>query len=281
MLKKLMKYDFREQGREQWPLQLAVVVGGLLAGICLAVIMTAAMTAPEVSQPTPMHTILIVLITLIMICIMASSIITQVLVAKQYYQNCFSDEGYLTFTLPVKTTDVLVSKLLTGGAWVMINLIAVLIGLALFLLVGFGATPYSAEIAEGFAELKAEFVRMGLEVNVPWICIKYFLLLLISSVAGVAMLQFVVTLGNQLAKKHKVLCAVAIYLLLSFVISIASSVLCNGFMLPLYLNPEPSAQQLASAFDTAMVGSLVLCTVCMGVLFFFTDRTIKTKLNLE
>lgn len=44
----------------------------------------------------------------------ASSIITLIFILMRYYKNFFTDEGYLTFTLPVTPHELLWTKLISG-----------------------------------------------------------------------------------------------------------------------------------------------------------------------
>ncbi len=124
MLKKLIKYDFRDQGKLLWPLHLALLLGSLIAGFCLMYNLNSLRNIAENAPMSALRVISMVVITLVMSAIIASSIVTIILVGRQYYRNCFCDEGYLTFTLPVSPSQVLLSKLITGSAWSIINLVA-------------------------------------------------------------------------------------------------------------------------------------------------------------
>ncbi|MDO5111154.1 MAG: hypothetical protein Q4E65_02500 [Clostridia bacterium] len=283
MLSKLMKYDFRDQGRLQWPLQLGVLLGGILAGFCMSYfVRTAQMMGDQQQGPHTMQIVMVVIISLVMILIAASSIITQILVGKQYYQNCFCDEGYLTFTLPVASSKVLLSKVITGSIWILINLLAVLIGVGLFLLIGFGFdAKISAEIAQGFAELKAEFAQFSTGFDLTWFIIQYVALTLISAVASVVMVDFVVTLGNQLARKHKILCAVCLYFLVTFIISAVSGVISSAMMLTVMSAGEVDWNVYFSAMNGVFTFTLVMSVVITAVMYYITDRMLKNKLNLE
>ena len=49
---------------------------------------------------------------LVIACVMAiiaSAVVTELLVFVRFYKNFFTDEGYLTFTLPVSRKDLLLS----------------------------------------------------------------------------------------------------------------------------------------------------------------------------
>lgn len=282
MLSKLMKYDFRDQGRLQWPLQLGVVLGGIVAGFCMAYTMRTAQMMEQPSGPKALQIIMIVLIALVMMAIAASSIITQVLVGRQYYQNCFCDEGYLTFTLPVSSRKILISKVLTGSLWVLINLVAVLVGVGLFLWIGIGFNAEaSAEIMEGFAKLKAELAASPIAGSITGFIIQYVVLLLVSTVSSVVMVDFVVTLGNHLARKHKILCAVGLYFLLTFIVSALSGVVTSAMMVSLMRVGDFDWGVYVTSMNGVFTVSILMSFVMTVVMYYFMDRIVKNKLNLE
>lgn len=283
MLKKLMKYDFRDQGKTLWPLHLALLLGSVLAGFCLLYYMSSLQKMAEgVMRISAMQVVSIVVMALVMIALMASAIVTQILVGRQYYNNCFCDEGYLTFTLPVPSSTILLSKLITGALWTLINVLAVFLCCALFLLIGFAGI---AEAKEGFwqlmSELKSAMEQIGLGGQLVPLIVRYTLMLLIGSFSSMAMLMFVVTMGCQMAKKHKALCIVALYFLLTMVISCISGVMSSTITLRYMMQETFEAAQFVKSFNLVMLVTTIFSVVLGGVLFYFTDRTVANRLNLE
>jgi hypothetical protein len=62
--------------------------------------------------------------------------VTLFLVARHFYTNIYSDEGYLTMTLPATVTQHIISKTVSGFIWLMINALVMLIGVALIVFLG-------------------------------------------------------------------------------------------------------------------------------------------------
>lgn len=283
MLKKLIKYDFKDQGKSLWPLHLALLGGSVLAGISLQYFMRSmkAMTEEAVGM-NAMQTITMIVMILFFSCLMASSIVTLVFIGRQYFNNCFRDEGYLTFTLPVTPSQVLLSKLITGTVWTIINLVAVLLCCAIFLWIGFsGFAEIQESFAKFYAEMAAEFAKAGFSVNLPLLVVKYLLLTIISSASGVAMLHFVITMGSQIAKKHKILCAVGLYLLLTFALSCVSSLMSSFMTIRMMNMTEFVFDEFIRVYNIALLMGTGLSVVVGGLLFYFTDRTLSNRLNLE
>ena len=55
------------------------------------------------------------------LAIAAGSIAVTVCVAVRYYKNVYTDEGYLTNTLPVTARQIVISKLSVGILWSIIT----------------------------------------------------------------------------------------------------------------------------------------------------------------
>ena len=58
--------------------------------------------------------------------IFAIVVATYVYLAIRFQKNLFSDEGYLTHTLPVSPTKLIWSKMLVAWAWIAIDLVCVI-----------------------------------------------------------------------------------------------------------------------------------------------------------
>ena len=106
MLKKLLKYDFGAVIK-LWSLgALAVLLLSAGGGLCMRILSSDRPFHGMINLVAGLGTFLSVL------SVVAFSILTFILLAMRYYKNFFTDEGYLTFTLPVKLHTVINSKLI-------------------------------------------------------------------------------------------------------------------------------------------------------------------------
>ena len=62
----------------------------------------------------------------------ASVIVTLVSVIKNFYDTLYGRQGYLTFTLPVKCSTVLLSKIIASVVWIIVGFLVM--GLTLFVI---------------------------------------------------------------------------------------------------------------------------------------------------
>lgn len=220
MLRKLIKYDLRSLSRFLIILHAFLLVSAFLIRFFLM---------SRIHADTPENEMQFLLITIILLCTMllsGISIGTQLLTAVRFYRNLFTDEGYLTRTLPVTNRQHLISKTVAGTIWCAINL--ALTYLALYIILW---TPFvSSVITENKQEILEELGISGTYDMASFrnVMIVYFLFNLISCVATVVMIYASITIG-QLFSGHRVLGAVAAYFVISTVISLFLMILITVF----------------------------------------------------
>ena len=104
MFRKLLKYDIKSIANIWLIMSATVLAMSVFAGFCVKDII--------INTNNPDYfpwSVIGVMITYI--AYIAFGIITSILVYLRFYKNFFSDEGYLTFTLPVKRSHLLLSNL--------------------------------------------------------------------------------------------------------------------------------------------------------------------------
>lgn len=102
MFGKLLKYDFEAMAKSLLPIYLLMIVASLITNLLLmtkyntpSIIATAAFSA---------------------ICV-AAVVITLVTTVRRFRHNLLKDEGYLMFTLPVSSTQLILSKAVAALIW--------------------------------------------------------------------------------------------------------------------------------------------------------------------
>ena len=126
MFKKLFKHDLKSVIRFIVPI-LLVLVALTLVGAIDAIAL--GRVATSMSEDASFLDIMLVMMTyflllLVIIAIGAIASVVQILVLVNYYKSTVSDEAYLTFPLPVKPRDILISKLLNSSLWSIVMTIA-------------------------------------------------------------------------------------------------------------------------------------------------------------
>ena len=130
----------------------------------------------------------------------------------RFYKRCFPDEGYLTFTLPVTTHQILLSSLVNTIIGEIIMLVAVCLSVGIAAVLFLAAFPENLIWADVSVGLKEAFSQM-------WVSLAEHLDVLASmTVTGIigALSELIVrmlavTIGAMIAKNNKILAAVGVY----------------------------------------------------------------------
>jgi hypothetical protein len=289
MLKKLMKHDFRALSRTLFPLQVGILGGGLVATLLTALtIRLGEHTATEGGSALLRQLIMGVSATasvLIGIAIMASALVTLLLICYHFYRSFLGDEGYLTFTLPVPTSKLIWSKLLTGMFWTAINAVVILVTLLIFSV--FGTTSNSivnTEVLQAFRMFFTDILPKASQyVNVPLVAVEFVVITILALASQMLEIYFAIVVGGQVAKKHRILAAIGMYLLINMGVGIVSSTFMSLIALGEGVaNLSFNTAQEFSVVMTSVFGWFGVLFAGLSVLFFFLIRSIlKKNLNLQ
>ncbi len=111
MFRKLLKHEFRAT-RGFLGIACAAAVGsGLLGGCSLRYLIYAADSQTDASVPVVFFALVLVAAFFALFACCVAMLVMQV---GRFYNSRFTDEGYLTFTLPVSGHQILLSSLVSG-----------------------------------------------------------------------------------------------------------------------------------------------------------------------
>ena len=117
MLGKLIKYDMKSLNRFLPVLHLFV----LLASILIRLFITGRI-APQ-SSTRQVNFMFVLFFVLYFMIITALTTGTYLIAGIRFYKNMFTDEGYLTRTLPVTNGKHLLSKTIAGSVWALVSVL--------------------------------------------------------------------------------------------------------------------------------------------------------------
>lgn len=208
--------------------------------------------------------------------IFAIVIATIVYLGIRIQRNLFSDEGYLTHTLPVTPTQILLSKVFIIWTWCVIDFICVVV--SIFTLVAYKETLPAIldSISTLFGTLMGSF---GFSDQ-----IEGFLVILgaLTQYLGfyTMLLLFSMCLGN-LFKSHKILGTILSFFGLNIILAFVNTMIT--FIIP---GLSPFMQTITQSNVSVYSGRLMIFTLVWNllcsVLFFLGSRYILTKkLNLD
>ncbi|MDP3446879.1 MAG: hypothetical protein Q8S22_02350 [Eubacteriales bacterium] len=289
MLKKLMKHDFRALSRTLFPLQIGILGGGLVATLLTALTIRLGQNTANTGGSALLRQLIMgvsaTASVLIGVAIMASALVTLLLICYHFYRSFLANEGYLTFTLPVSTSKLIWSKLLTGMFWTLINGVVIMVTLLVFSVFGTTTDSFAnMEVLHAFRLFFTEILPEAAQyVNVPLMAVEIVVISIIALAAQMLQIYFAIVVGGQVAKKNRILAAIGMYLLINMGVGIIST----SFMSLVAFGEGVSSMALetvqeVSRFMTSVFGWYGVLFAGLAVLFFFLIRSIfKKNLNLQ
>lgn len=272
MLKTLFKHEIRSIRRFLLPTLILSPVLTLFA--CLVGIVAMSNASPILVIPmTFLYVILIVVLGL-------SAVAVPILVIVRYYKNNFSDEGYLTFVLPVETWKMTLAKLLNAMLWQTVYILIVLAELFLVITVPVAITMGANifEIAAGILiVIGGALDLLGSSASYILLAIETILLFLVS-IGSQTLLYFVsITLGAVIFQKHKVLGAILAYFATNAILSFVTTMIQIIPSVALEVSAQNGALWGMHFF---MIVQIVFQIALGALLWIVNDRLLTRKLNL-
>lgn len=281
MFATLLKYEFRRTKNILLPLNLGGIAIGAV-GYFIMLIFTKLMENPdsEISIVAPL--LYLLWMGLIMMLALLSTAVT-IILCLQFYREKFTDQGYLTFTLPATTHQILLSSYLNFLIWMIVNTIVTIIG------IGMMFTPIVSMALKKISE-------MGLDISYLWALIKeylaqilpsgvlftvsYIMLFISSLFYGITLPYLAITLASVLVKKMKLLLAVGIGYGMSMVMGIIPSILAmiEGIITGMLVANNDLSVYAPGSISYIITSILYMAFAIGG--YFLMHHLVKKKLNL-
>ena len=277
MLKKLLKYDLKSVFKYWWIAALASLGLSVVGGFCISIL------SAEKEPPTAIMVLIVFALIFTVIGLVAFSILSYILIYVRFYKNFFTDEGYLTFTLPVKRSQLLNSKLITCVLTMFCTITVIFIDIAIMIAIGVGDSFY-AEIQSVMSQLYAVLLETPVSAWIYICCwiVMFVVFLVLSSVFSTLFIFACITFAAVITKKAKVVAAIGIYYVANGFIS--------GFVQILYMFGIGAVVDWISALEdkiippviTLIIACIILlvaliCWLIYTLEYFMLDR----KLNLS
>ena len=260
MLTKLMKHDIKNMGRLLLPLN-AIVLLMTLAGVILR--------ATGLFDLENVGPLLGILLTTYVIGMAVIAVVSYFYPIIHYYRNLFSRQGYLTFTLPVSTWKILLSKTVVGFGWYLVKITVALF--SVWAITGFMRIP-SHYLANINMYLMRE-IEMTFSTLVTWTVVVMLTSLLWSLLTA----YFSISIG-QLYAKHKIIASVVAYVAIYTLMQILVTIVLLPFLMTGAMVNGPGVHTVVSV----SFYSTLIFTIVFSILFYiFSGIIIKKKVNLD
>ena len=269
MLGKLIKYDLKSLNR------FLILIHALL--LLSAFLIRFFLTGRIISGAPQANLFLALSMTLGFMIIMAVTFATAIIICVRFYKNLFSDEGYLTHTLPVTRGQHLLSKTIAGSIWSCIDTLLLLASLYIV-----AATPYTLHVLRQNGDtIIQEFGCADINMSPGTFIFIFIAFCCFGAISNVITYYACITIG-QLIPGHKILGSIAVYFALTTVISMISLMVLAIFGLFGSTASIINADSFVPAkyfLDTLKL-SAILALVIDVVLYIITYYIMKKKVNM-
>ena len=275
MLKKLMKYELKSTGRFFLPAYVALAVVAVINRLFIEFndnyynsYYYTSSSAVDISQGT--------VIFLYVVLILITCVLTFAIMVQRFNKNLLSDEGYLMFTLPVKTNELLFSKVFTSMIWSFTTAIVTVLSFMILFADKWFFSNFYTVIQELFIHLQ----RYGLGAHFTAWVIEFIIIAFLGSASAVLMSYAAIAIGH-LSKKYRTFTAVVAYIGLlvvnQFFYSVVNTVLFQSDWFYFWWIDLETTTQTHCVFIIGICVSLVLA---VGY-YLIVNHVLTNNLNLE
>lgn len=277
MLGKLMKYEFKATRRVFLPLFGLILVFAAISRFFFSYNLDR-----QQNSSTSAAAVTSIISTLIYaILIAVAFLMTLVVMIQRFQHNLLNDEGYLSFTLPVKVHSHISCKMIVSLVWIVLSVVVTILSIMIFA----SDERLISNFWEGIREMWQAISAYGAQC---WALLaEYFLLALISALHEILKIYTCITLGN-FSSKHKLLAGFGVYLGFNIVEQVISTMTFGNLnifdILGLALFGSSYIRTAESAISYQLVHlwiPILFAAVLGTAYYFFTNWLLSKKLNLE
>lgn len=212
------------------------------------------------------------LLLVYMFSVFCVSVGSQIFLAVRFYKNMYTDEGYLTFTLPVKPWEHIFAKVSVASLWILIDIIVIIASILILVM----NKEVMADFVPAWNEMVSE-IRANNVMGVSEVILTIVVLLL--SLVSVPLLYYVSISIGQLFHSHKLLASMVTYFIIANVIKIISAVGSSVYMLS-SVDKLIATDGMGFYSDMLLASVIGLAIMCVGF-WMVIQYIMSRRLNLE
>ncbi len=271
MLKKLLKYDLRAMLKYWWIAALSSFIMSIIAGGCVNLLLS------EYELPIAITILSVLFIVVDVIGLSGFVILSSILVYVRFYKNFFTDEGYLTFTLPVKRASLLNSKLISGTFVMILTTVAAIFNLCVTFAIAFWRDFFNSEMLEVIA-FEIEEAQKALGGYLIIYAIEIIALFVVALLTSVLFISICITFASVITKKARVIAAIGIYYVVNATVNgITQLVYMIGLDYVVGRLPE---NNINGSIAVIGFGVILLFALIASLLYTLEYWMLDRKLNL-
>jgi hypothetical protein len=282
-----LKYDFQSVFRLWWILAVSMLGAAILSGLGIRFFSQCSVSD---NVPDGLHVLSTFVMMGSMFCMIAMVMgmtVSFILVFWRMYTHFYTDQGYLTFTLPVKRSTLYLSKVIMGTLLQAATILVLLVGMLFIVLI---APP----TVDGQFLINTEvFTAIGRSLAGLWDVCGGWLLLWVPTVLAILVLlglfqsgliYLCITIGAVVAKKHKLLAAIGIYYAVNMGVSLVSEFilifLAVGIAAIIFAAVAAGGAVMGLTITAVLLIVALAVATLAAIVHFMTVNKIEKKLNL-
>lgn len=274
MLGKLLKHDFKALFKYWWIAAIISLGLGVAAGFSIPI----AISENDIPPILRVSTIIAIFVAIMGIGVFSAFSVVMIFI--RFYKNLFTDEGYLTFTLPVKRASILNSKLISAVLFTIATSFIIFTAILTALLIGFSSEIFTVRFLNGLRDTVLEIYNYTGAYIYIYIVAAVLLYISVTTLSTLFLFNCI-TFASTITKKARVITSIAIYY-------VANSVFTSVLQI-LYLF---SGSYIADKMDTLsenmynpIISLILLCALVFvalinGILYTIEYYMLDRKLNL-
>lgn len=292
MLGKLFKYEWKGL---RFPMLIMLIV---LAGTTVLTCSIIVTINPKYDETFTWYSVMALVLSIFLYYfgVIGCSLGVMLIIAIRFYKTCYTDQGYLTHTLPVSTQKILNVKLISSVAAVLFLILAVAVSLLVIANVGINhilsiaiaeSNGYLGDVAEArrlfFREMSIVFSEfedeLGISLGMYIVYLTAYFVIAI--IANVVTILGCVSLG-QLYTKHRIIGAIAAFFAVQFILKILGYFATMPMYAKLMRADKYYEEYTAFGLASPTMNLTLLFSVIIAVIMYFINLHMLTKkLNLE
>lgn len=260
MLKKLLKYDIKSLGHTMLPIFGATI----LLAILTIMFQELSDLTPIFRLPKGIITILSVIMTLGIV------FITYYFGIEKYYKHIVKDEGYLIHTLPVKKSQIIISKLISQILFQIVSIIVLIISLCII------TRTDITEVFDAIANIFEYFTHYSITILILLISI-----MTITYIVSTLLIYLAISFGQKHSAnklRNSIIYGIIIFIIQQLVTSFAISPILFNKEWMTELNKTFPVEHVLNILLLSAIGIDIIISI---VYFYLTKINLEKKLNLE
>ena len=259
MLRKLTKHEFKATARYMLPLYLVLLVLTVLNRIMLNLDIYNGILS-FVSNT---------MMVFYIVSIVTVAIVTLIIMIGRFYKNLVTDEGYLTFTLPVKVTEIVNSKIIIAVLWTIISVILIFASIIIVSSTSLIDLQYILKL--GYEIIKDTFANKSTLLITQLIILSFFSLInkILQVYASVAI--------GQLVNGHRLIGSIVAFVIINAVTQVIPAII---LFVGAYFYGS-SLDSVSSIPSLIFPITIIIILIFNFIFYYGTTYIFKNKLNLE